>query len=119
MIRLEWLRDQSVLRLTPESPLQEADFEKLSDEIDPVIAAKGKLAGLMIYARSFPGWDSFGSLAAHVRFVSRHHRNVGRIAVVTDSSLAKIVPLVALFVAPEVKHFAANDEESAAAWLNL
>jgi SpoIIAA-like len=117
MVRLAWLRDQSILLLTPEGPLEKADFEKLANEIDPLITAKGKLAGLMIYASSFPGWDSFGGLVSHLKFISGHHRHIERIAVVTDSYFLKIVPLIALFVEAEVRHFPSKEKDRALAWL--
>jgi hypothetical protein len=117
MIRLTWLRDQSILLLIPEGPLEKADFEKLNNEIDPLITAKGKLTGLMIYTNSFPGWESFGAMVSHLKFVSGHHRHIERIAVVTDSYLLKIVPLIALFVNAEVRHFPSKEKDSALTWL--
>lgn len=62
MIEFELLRDRGVLVLSPNGPLEKADFERLAQAIDPFIAANGKLTGLMICAEAFPGWDSFGAL---------------------------------------------------------
>ena len=42
--------------MTPEGPLESADFQRLAEEVDPYIKEKGKLHGLMIYAEWFPGW---------------------------------------------------------------
>ncbi|MBL8540087.1 MAG: hypothetical protein JNK68_06915 [Betaproteobacteria bacterium] len=36
--------------------LQEADFEQVAQSVDPYLAEKGKLTGLMVCARAFPGW---------------------------------------------------------------
>lgn len=77
--------------LFPHGPLEKADFERLAQEIDPFIVAK-KLTGLTICAKAFPGWDNFGTLVSHLRFVRDHHRHVERIAAVTDSEFLKIVP---------------------------
>jgi tRNA U38,U39,U40 pseudouridine synthase TruA len=106
MIRCELLRDHDIVVVTPEGPLEEADFEQLAKVINPLIAAKQKLAGLMICLRSFPGWRSFGAFRAHLRFIADHHRGIERIAVVTDSGLLKIVPRIAsAFVHPYIRQF--------------
>jgi hypothetical protein len=37
----ELLRDRSILAITPDGPLDKADFEQLASEIEPVIASEG------------------------------------------------------------------------------
>src|SRR6478752_713380 len=106
MIKFELLRDRRILLITPEGPLESADFEQLAKEIDPFIAANGKLNGVLIHAKSFPGWESFGALVSHLKFVADHHRQIERIAAVTDSGFLKIVPRIAShFVQAQIKHF--------------
>jgi hypothetical protein len=118
MVKFELLRDRGILVITPDGPLERGDFERLASEIDPVIASKGKLAGAMVCARSFPGWRSLDAFASHLRFIAGHHRQIERIAVVTDSALLKIMPRVAeLFVHPKVRHFGFDDRDRALAWL--
>ena len=36
---------------------------------------------------SFPGWESFGALLGHMKFVHEHHKKVVRIAFATDSPI--------------------------------
>jgi hypothetical protein len=43
-------REESILIVTPGGPLEASDFERLALEVDPCIAEKGRLAGLMIRA---------------------------------------------------------------------
>ncbi|MCX7892812.1 MAG: STAS/SEC14 domain-containing protein [Burkholderiales bacterium] len=118
MIHFELLRDRGILVVTPTGPLEQADFELLAREVDPYIAAHGRLAGLMIYAKSFPGWESFGALVSHLRFVGGHHRRIARVAAVTDSGFLTIVPkVVAHFVSAEVRHFDFDAKDRALAWL--
>lgn len=118
MIHFELLRDRGILVITPNGPLEKADFERLASEIDPVIASEGKLAGLMISANSFPGWRSFDAFASHLKFIADHHRQIERIAVVTDSAFLKIMPRVAeLFVHPKVRYFGLAEKDRALAWL--
>ena len=118
MIKFELLRDRSILLITPRGPLEKEDFEQLAKEIDPFIAANGKLVGVMIHAKSFPGWESFGALVSHLKFVADHHRQIERIAAVTDSGFLKIVPRIAgHFVRAQIKHFEYKEEDRALAWL--
>ncbi len=118
MIHFELLRSQGILIVTPQGPLEKADFELVGKEVDPFIASKGKLAGLMIYAKSFPGWMNFEALLSHLKFVGEHQRHIGRVAAVTDSEFLKIMPsIVAHFVNAEVKHFGFDEKEQALAWL--
>ena len=86
------VKDAGVLVLEPKSALSAEDFREISSTIDPYIREKGKLVGLLIEAPSFPGWDSFGALIDHFKFVYDHHRNIDRIAAFTDSAFLKIAP---------------------------
>jgi len=118
MIRFELLRNRRILLITPDGPLQRADFEQLAKEIDPFIAANGKLVGVMIHAKSFPGWESFGALVSHFKFVADHHRQIERIAAVIDIGFLKIVPRISShFVQAQIKHFELKEKDRALAWL--
>ncbi len=118
MIRHELRPDEGVLVVTPEMPLKAADFENLAREINPYIEREGRLRGLMIYTKSFPGWESFAALIAHLRFVKEHHRKIEKVAAVTDSNLLSIAPLIAQhFLKAEVRRFPFADKDLALAWL--
>ena len=118
MIKHELLPTEGILILTPEAPLESADFERLAREIDPYIEANGKLHGVMIDAESFPGWKDFAGLIAHLRFVRNHHQKVQRIAVVSDSSFLSVARKIAShFVQAELKHFSHSQREDALHWL--
>src|SRR3954454_22036291 len=118
MVRFELLRDRRILLITPEGALQRADFERLAKELDPLIAANGKLVGVMIHAESFSGWKSFGALVSHLKFVADHHRQIERVAAVSNSGFLKIVPRIAShFVQASIRHFDPSEKEHALAWL--
>ena len=78
--------ENSILSIRPRSSLSESDFEQLAKTVDPYIATGGALGGIIIEVPEFPGWESIGAMAAHFRFVRDHHRQVKRVALVTDSA---------------------------------
>jgi SpoIIAA-like len=118
MIKFELLRDAGVLVVEPKSALSAENFSEISRTIDPYIREKGKLSGLFIDAPSFPGWDSFGALFDHMKFVYDHHRNIDRVAAVTDSAFLKIAPKIAEhFAHPEIKVFPSGEKDRALGWL--
>jgi hypothetical protein len=118
MIRCELLRDKGILVLSPEGELEAGDFVGVAHVIDPYIAEHGTLTGLLIDAPSFPGWDSFGALVEHIKFVRDHHKKIGRVAAVSDSSFLKVAPRIARhFAQPEIKSFASHEKPRALEWL--
>lgn len=118
MLNFELIRAEGILILKPIGPLESTDFEKLAKEVDPYIIETGKLNGLMIYTKSFPGWDSFAAFLSHIKFVKNHHHKVKKIAAVTGSGFLSIMPQVANhFIKAEVRHFDYDDKDTALDWL--
>lgn len=118
MIDYDLDTEHAILHVTPKSPLEQADFENLAKAVDPYIDANGDLAGLIIEAPSFPGWQSLGAMANHFRFVRDHHKHIKKIAVVTDSQLGDIAErLASHFVSAEIRHFPAGQTEAARQWI--
>jgi hypothetical protein len=119
MISHELLRDRGILIVIPEGPLEKTDFVALAREVDPYIEAQGKLNGLLISAKLFPGWKDFAALVSHLRFVKNHHQRIRKVAAVTDSGFLSIMPRIAThFVDAEVKHFEYRDKDRALDWLS-
>jgi len=107
-----------VLVVEPQNALSASDFREIARVVDPYIRENRKLTGLLIHAKSFPGWDSFGALIQHMKFVRDHHRNIDRVAAVTDSTFLKIVPRIAEhFAHPEIRVFASGEKDKAIDWL--
>lgn len=118
MLNHKLLQSEGILVLEPDAPLEAADFEGLAQEIDPFISEPGKLSGLMIHAKTFPGWVNLEAFLAHMRFIESHHRKIKRLAVVSDSRLLTEVPKIAAhLVHVEVKHFPESAYEDAWRWL--
>jgi hypothetical protein len=109
---------QSILYIRPKGSLEKGDFEQLAKTADPHIEKSGGLAGIILEAAKFPGWDSLGAMAAHIRFVRDHHKHIRKIAVVTDSAMGKVGErLGSHFVAAQIKQFPAGKVEDAKRWI--
>jgi hypothetical protein len=107
-----------VLYVRPKGKLEEADFARLAKTADPFIESSGGLRGLVIEAQAFPGWDSFGALLAHLRFIRDHHKHIRKLAVVTDSPMGEVAEkLASHFVAAQIRHFASGEMDAARKWI--
>jgi hypothetical protein len=119
MIDFDLDKADRILHVRPESSLAKQDFEELAKAVDPEIAENGDLAGLILDAPHFPGWDSFGAVVTHMRFVHDHHAHVKKIAVVTNSHLGDLAEnLVSHFVSAEIRQFPAGQLYEARHWIS-
>jgi hypothetical protein len=118
MIKYDLDTATSVLTLHPESAFDKNDFAELAKTVDPHIESTGDLAGVIIDAAHFPGWDGFGAMVSHFRFVREHEKHVKKIALVTDSHLGDVAEqLTSHFISAEVRHFPAGEVEQARQWI--
>ncbi len=105
--------------IEPQGPLTKEDFLAVAAKVDPVIENEGKLDGLVIKTREFPGWQSFSDVVEHIRFVKNHHQVIKKVALVTDATVADIFPaVVSHFVKAEIKHFDFDEFEKAVEWIS-
>lgn len=118
MIKHEFDTATAVLTVHPESAFDKTDFVELAKTVDPHIEASGELAGVIIDAPHFPGWDSFGAMVSHFRFVRDHEKHIKKIALVTDSHLGDVAEhLTSHFISAQVRHFPAGQVEQAREWI--
>jgi hypothetical protein len=111
------LPEQGVLVVEITEPLRAADFDALAATADAWLETHDALPGVVLHARTFPGWENIGGLLRHVRFVRDHHRAVRRVAVASDSKLADLLPRLAEhFVQAELRHFDYDDLDVAVGW---
>ena len=109
---------QGILHLRPKAALTKEDFAQISGTVDPHIEKAGRLTGIIIELAAFPGWDSIGAMAAHLRFVRDHHKKVQKIAVVTGAKLGAVAEkLASHFVAATIQHFPAGQADAARKWI--
>jgi hypothetical protein len=118
MLNHELRHDEGVLVLTPEDPLEAADFTVLTSQVDTYLEQHTMLHGVLIRAKSFPGWKDFSAMLAHVKFLKNHISRIEKVAVVADGALASTIPgLADLFVHAEIQHFDFDNEDAAWVWL--
>ena len=118
MLKVQLDEDQGIAILEPDGELSKDDFESASKLIDPYLEKNEVLNGIIIHVRSFPGWESFSSLVAHLKFVKEHHRKVTRIAFATDSPIGGIAEKIAShFVNAEIKRYTFDEFENSRKWV--
>ena len=113
-------------RLLPESgvivaeisePLHAQDFDALAATAQEWLETHDGLQGIVLHARTFPGWQNTGALRRHIRFVRDHQRKVRRIAVATNSKLADVAPRLARhLVQPDIRAFGYDELDRAISW---
>jgi len=108
----------SVLHVRPTGPLQKDDFEELARAVDPFIERTGRLRGVLIETADFPGWKDLAAVARHFQFVRDRHREIEKVAFVTESLIGEVADHVAdHFVAATIEQFPPSEIEEARAWV--
>jgi|GEM_PF-665505 len=108
-----------VLVLRPSGPISTEDIAAVREKVDALLAGGERLAGLMIEADGFPGWKDFAAMTRHLGFVREHHREIPRVAVVSDSHFLAALPKLARhFLHAEFRHFPAGEAGAALAWID-
>jgi hypothetical protein len=120
MLKHKIIEPDGILVLEPHGPLEARDFVTLARGIDPYIKDHGKLPGLMIHAKKFPGWANFDAFTAHIHFVENHLKEIMRLAIVSDSSLlTEISKIAGHLIHAQVKQFTDAEYAEALQWLEM
>ncbi len=118
MLNINLDKDDGIVLLEPNGALSAEDFKNAAKIVDPYLEKSGRLNGVLIHTKSFPGWNSFGALLKHLSFVKNHHKKINCVALVTDSALGEFAEHVAShFVSAEIKHFDYDDMDDAKDWI--
>ena len=118
MLNIEIDQQNDIAILSPDEKLSQEDFNNAANIIDPYLERVGRLNGLIIATRSFPGWASFAALVSHLSFVKDHHKKIAFIAFVTDSPIGNLAEHVAShFVSAQIKAFSFSDLDLAKKWI--
>src|ERR1700733_2325310 len=108
----------SILQVRPKSALDKKDFVEFEKAVYPESEATGDLAGLIIDAPAFPGWDSFGAMVTHFRFVRDHQKHIKKVTLATDSHIGDVTEhLASHFVSAKIRHFPVGHIDEAQQWI--
>ncbi len=111
-------KDNRIVILQPNGALRKEDFDKAVKVIDPFIEEHGKLNGIIIYAKSFPGWEDYAAFNRHLRFIKNHHKEIKKLAFVTGSIGGAFAELISShFVAATIKSFEYDKIGDAKTWI--
>ena len=119
MLEVKIDKENAIAILEPHAALSKEDFDNAAKVIDPfILESDGKLNGIIIYTKSFPGWEDFAALSRHITFVKNHHQKIKHLAFVTDTSVIEFTKMIAApFVKAEIKVFDYDDFEEAQKWV--
>lgn len=108
----------NVLVLRPHGPIAADDIARARHEVDELLARGGHLSGVLIEAPGFPGWENFAAFCSHFRFLRDHHKDIPRVAIVSDSRFLSALPRLARhFIRAEFHRFDAGETERALEWI--
>ncbi len=109
---------KSIAILEPHGPLSENDFKEASEQIDSFLEKNERLNWIIIYAKSFPYWETFSWLLSHLKFIRNHQKKVVYLAFVTDSTAWVLAEKIwDYFVKAKIKNFDSNELEVAKEWI--
>lgn len=118
MLKHTFLNAEGILILEPSGALEATDFEAVSHDIDPYLTTHDSLAGVIIFAKAFPGWMNLEAAISHFQLIKTYLQKIKRLAIVSDNSLLTALPeFAAHLVHPDVKHFSESEYEDALSWL--
>ncbi|VAW84070.1 hypothetical protein MNBD_GAMMA18-1431 [hydrothermal vent metagenome] len=118
MLNINFDETNNIAILEPDAELSEADFTSAARVIDQYLGKSGKLNGIIIHVKTFPGWDSFTALVTHLKFIKDHHKRVSHLAFVTDSSIGLFAERVGShFINAKVKNFDFNEFDKSVEWI--
>ncbi len=118
MVNVEFDEKNGIVVLIPSGALREEDFANVAEMVDPYITEYGKLNGLIIYTKEFPGWADFSALVTHIKFAKDHHKHIDKVALVSDMTTHDFTAsVVNHFVSAEVASFDYNALDEAKKWM--
>lgn len=119
MLDYKLLANDGVLEVCPTTPLHARDFAQLSEAVDRYLSREHNLKGVIIRTNDKPGWEDFSELVSHIEFIHDHHKQVPKIAAISNDELQTILPPIANhFAAAEVKHFDTCNRNEALDWIS-
>lgn len=118
MLSYKIMEKEAILLASPQSSISVEDFNNISKDVDAFLENNECLEGLIVYAKTFNGWENFSSLINHLKFVKEHHKSIKKIAFVTDDKVLSFLPNIAKhFVNAQIENFAYENKNQAIEWI--
>jgi hypothetical protein len=109
--------DEGVVVVDIDQPLRREDVDAIAAAVDGWLAEHHDLPGLVLHARTFPGWENLSGLLRHLRFVAGHQGRVERLALVLDGpGLDAAARLAGSVLHPDVRRFPVAAKDEAIRW---
>jgi len=119
MLDYKLLASDGILEVHPRTPLLARDFAQLSEVVDRYLSHHKRLQGLLISADETPGWEDFSELVSHIEFTHEHHKQIPKIAAVSNAVIANLLPPISQhFSHAEIKQFDSQHLSEALDWIN-
>ncbi|MGQ9424592.1 SpoIIAA family protein [Gilvimarinus sp. F26214L] len=117
MITVEVDPSIKVALIRPQGLINSNDMETAVGVVEPFLEQEGHLAGMLVEAPQFPGWDSFRKVLPRLTFSGDEHHRIRRVAVATDTALPGAEEsLGAHFNHAQVRMFGFAEREAAKRW---
>jgi len=117
-VNIDYEANRGVLAVEPVGALDKGDFEMLAAQIDSLKRRGLELNGLLIRSRKFPGYERVSDTLAHAQFVMEHGKDVGKVALCTDTPFAPVLAAFGrTFAGASVKRFPFDGRDEAEQWL--
>lgn len=118
MLRITEDEAHGCFLLQPVGSLRRADLDSLTQRFDEKVAAGGQVPNLVIQSPRFPTWSNFAALMEHLKFIRSHHREIEKVALVSDARALDVAPRIArFFVSARLRHFPGDALDEALAWV--
>lgn len=109
--------DSEVIIVEADGPLGAPDIDALESTVGTWLARHAELRGLVLHARTVPGWQNMAGLTRHIKFVHDHHRHIRRVAVAVDGPMAELAPrLAGRLMHPHMRHFGYHELDAPRGW---
>ena len=104
--------------LEADGPLSRSDFERSTSVFREYVKDNGKLKGMAVYTKRFPGWRGLSVIPFHFKYAIEHRYKADKVALVTDSPLAVFIRLFGTIVfGAKAKVFKYGEIAKAKEWL--
>ena len=118
MLDYELLKNEGLLLLEPQTPIQTRDFAQLCEAVNLYLHGQNRIKGLVIATDDQMGWEDFAELITHLQFNDDAHSHIDKLAFASDLDLDSHIGKVTNQIpSAEVRLFPTSSRSNALAWI--